>query len=307
LTSNYDGIWRNYLLATYDGVKWFFTGYDMDVVLGLRAMGRYFYPANHDAASFEAVAGMHKLFELIWKYMRPQLRARYKELRESVLSVENVANLFVDFTADIPLPVYVDDVRRWNTIPSSGANNLAQIITNYDLRCRNADKWIENTVGETDLPEQENSGYTNQVPLSKDTDGTIFGEDYNGDGVNDGYIAKTRLSSSGATKESNYTSTTGYIPATSGAVIRIKGGGWSNAGNCYVCSYKSDFSFIAAVNRDGAYGGGTVTWDGEVAVVTLPDNNDIAYVRVSASHDTVGTSSNGPGSYLIVTVNQEIS
>lgn len=156
LTANYDGVQRNYLLATYDGIKWFFTGYDMDVVLGLRAMGKYFYAANNTAASFSVIANTNKLFYLIWKYMRPQLRARYEELRASVMSVENVANMFVDFVADIPSPVYADDVRLYTSIPSTGANNLAQIITYYDLRCRNADEWIKNTSGQTALPEQVN-------------------------------------------------------------------------------------------------------------------------------------------------------
>lgn len=161
LTGNYDGVHRNYLLATYDGVKWFFTPYDMDVVLGLRAMGKYFYPANHDSVSFTTVASMHKLFELIWKYKRPQLRARYNELRSAILSVESVANAFVDFVADIPLTAYVDDVRRWNRIPSSSANSIAQIITYYDLRCRNADEWIKNTSGETAMPQQVNPSVCN--------------------------------------------------------------------------------------------------------------------------------------------------
>ncbi len=153
LTMNYDGIHRNYLLATYDGIKWFFTGYDMDVVLGLRAMGKYFYAANV-SQTFAEIAGSHKVFELIWKYMRPQLRARYKALRAAAMSVENVANMVVDFVADIPLPVYIDDSRMWNTIHSTSANNIAQIITWYDLRCRNADVWIENTSGQTSLPTQ---------------------------------------------------------------------------------------------------------------------------------------------------------
>lgn len=296
LTSNYDGIYRNYLLATYDGVKWFFTGYDMDVVLGLRAMGRYFYPANHDAGSFTAMASQHKLFGLIWKYMRPQFRARYNELRASILSVENVANMFVDFTADIATPVYIDDWRRWNTVPSTSANNLSQIITYYDLRCRNADEWIKSTEGETEMPEQEKpDGYTNQVPISIDTDGTVF----NGKG----WIGETRLSSSGVTKTFDYTSTTGYMPASSGAVVRIKGSNWDNGTGCYVCSYKSDFSFVGAVNSEGIYGGGTVTREGDISIVTLTTNNDIAYVRVSAIGDRV----EGPGADLIVTVNEEIT
>lgn len=385
LTANYDGIYRNYLLSTYDGVKWFFTGYDMDVVLGLRAMGRYFYSANDGAGSFKVVAGQHKLFELIWKYMRPQLRARYEELRLSVLSVENVSNMFTDFIAEIPLSVYVDDNRKWNSIPSSSANNLSHILMYYDLRCRNADEWIKDTSGQTALPEQVKpnvpvlssisvtytggnvpvgtalndltgitvkatysdgstsnitgyslSGtiaegtntitatyegktatftvtgvvekmYTNQVPISIDTDGSVF----NGKG----YIGATRLSSSGSTKDKEYCSTTGYIPASSGAVIRIKGVSWVNksASTNYVCAYDSDFKFISAVNSEGYYGGGTVSGDSEVAIVTLPDDNNIVHVRVSAVHEgtdagysSVTDKTEGPGSYLIVTVNEEI-
>lgn len=307
LTSNYDGIYRNYLLATYDGVKWFFTGYDMDVVLGLRAMGRYFYPANHDAVSFTAMASQHKLFGLIWKYMRPQLRARYNELRASVMSVENVANMFVDFTADIATLVYIDDWRRWNTVPSTSANNLSQIITYYDLRCRNADEWIKSTEGETEMPEQENpDGYTNQVPISIDTDGTVF----NGKG----WVEQTRLSSSGGSKTAEYASTTGYISASSCAVVCIKGVSWTG-GSSYVCAYKSDFSFVSALNGEGAYGGGEiVSRIDDVTTIKLLSNSDIAYIRVSASlsasdagASSVANPKDGPGSYLIVTVNEEIT
>lgn len=388
LTGNYDGLYRNYLLATYDGVKWFFTPYDMDVVLGLRAMGRYFYSADNESMSFTTMANGHKLFNLIWKYMRPKLRARYNALRSTILSVESVANAFVDFVADIPLTAYIDDVRRWNSIPSSGANNLAQIISYYDLRCRNADEWIKSTSGETAMPEQVNPNtcnvtntlsncttsnsattvekgskysatitanngyelssvvvtmggvdvtstvysngvisissvtgdvvitatatakakYTNQVPISIDTDGSIF----NGKG----WIEATRLSSSGATKAESYVTTTGFIPATSGAIVRIAGIKWAtstSSGADYVVSYDSDFNFIAAVNAGGSYGGGTVSGDDSVSVVTLLDNDAIAFVRVSAKHDASDASWNlvenrndGPGDYLIVTVNEEI-
>lgn len=382
LTANYDGYYRNYLLATYDGVKWFFTGYDMDVVLGLRAMGRYFYSAAQDC-TFSGLAGSHKLFGLIWKYMRPQLRARYEELCANVMSVENVANMFVDFVADIPLPVYVDDVRLWNDIQSSSANNLAQIITYYDLRRRNADKWIASTSGETALPTQVNpkifavtntltncttsntvttvsknaaysatitanegyelssvvvtmggvditataysggkitiasvtgnvvitatatevvvSSYTNQVPISIDTDGSIY------NGV--GWIGRTRLSSSGSLSStlSDYVSTTGFIPASSGAVIRIGGTDVKfNSGIHYVIAYDSAFTKLTAVNGEGAYSGGTITDEANgVRAVKLLDNSKIAWVRVTAG--TTSSDINGPGDKLIVTVNEEIT
>lgn len=382
LTANYDGIYRNYLLATYDGVKWFFTGYDMDVVLGLRAMGRYFYSADDSAASFGVIASQHKVFNLIWKYMRPQLRARYNALRASVMSVENVANTFVDFIADIALPVYVDDTRRWNTIPSSGANNLSQIITYYDLRCRNADEWIKNTSGETDLPTQINpsvysvtntlsncsnsnsattvaknssytamitansgyelssvvvtmggvditstaytngaisissvtgdiviaatatevvvSGYTNQVPISIDTDGSIF----NGKG----WIGATRLSSSGTTKANNYSSTTGFIPVKSGDIVRITSLSSTfkfTGGGDYVCIYNSSHTLLDYINgTDLVCAYATAVVDGTLVTMTLAEKSDIAWIRVSASD---AANIEGPCGDMIVTVNEEIT
>ena len=376
LTGNYDGLHRNYLLATYDGVKWFFTGYDMDVVLGLRAMGRYFYPANHNSMSFTNMAAEHKLWGLIWKYMRPQLRARYEELRQSIMSVENVANTFVDFVADIASPVYFDDLRLCPSIPSSGANNLSQIITYYDLRCRNADEWIKNTSGQTALPTQinpsdytitnslsncvnsnstttiaKNGAYTAKITANNGyelssvivkmggvditstaySNGTINIPSVTGNIVITatateivvsgytnqvdvvGYTERTRLSSSGATKTADYSSATGYIPASAGAVIRVKGVNFAKD-NSYICAYKSDQSFIGATSGTNGYTGiGNVTVSGNLATLTLPNNNNIAFVRVSAMHDgndagyTADNALKGPGSYLIVTVNQEIT
>lgn len=308
LTSNYDGVWRNYLLATYDGVKWFFTGYDMDVVLGLRAMGRYFYPANHDAVSFTTVAGMHKLFELIWKYMRPQLRARYNELRASVMSVENVANMFVDFTADIDMTVYIDDWRRWNTVPSTSANNLSQIITYYDLRCRNADEWIKSTDGETEMPEQGGTvGYTNLVPTSINTDGSV----YNSVGYKENY----RLSSSGNESSEAGACVTGYIKFKHGQVIRTVGStGSASNGGMYIGFYNSSFEkvtvqYISAIASE-EQGGSYIQRDDGLYEATVNTGHfgsgnfyeemiQSSYIRVSLNPCS--------GSNMIVTLNEEIT
>lgn len=308
LTSNYDGIFRNYLLATYDGVKWFFTGYDMDVVLGLRAMGKYFYPANHHAVSFTTMASQHKLFRLIWKYMRPQLRARYNELRASVMSVENVANMFVDFTADIDMPVYIDDWRRWNTVPSTSANNLSQIISYYDLRCRNADEWIKSTDGETEMPEQGGTvGYTNLVPTSINTDGSV----YNGVGYKENY----RLSSSGNESSEAGACVTGYIKFKHGDVIRTVGStGSASNGGMYIGFYKSSFEkvtvqYISAIASE-EQGGSYIQRDDGLYEATVNTGHfgsgnfyeemiQSSYIRVSLNPCS--------GSNMIVTLNEEIT
>lgn len=147
--------------------------------------------------------------------------------------------------------------------------------------------------------------YTNKVPTSIGSDGSVL----NGKG----YESQTRLSSSGSTKSGDYTSTTGYISAKSGDVVRIQGVSYDDNSD-YICAYKSDFSFIGASSGTGSYTGlGTITKSGGIATLALPNNSNIAYIRVSAKHDSadakyssVANPIEGPGSYLIVTIDEEI-
>lgn len=53
--------------------------------------------------------------------------------------------------------------------------------------------------------------YTNQIPLSTDTDGSIYGGDYNGDGISDGYQIDTYLSGGNPVTRTGV-ETTGFIP-----------------------------------------------------------------------------------------------
>lgn len=77
----------------------------------------------------------------------------------------------------------------------------------------------------TETEVEGGAAYTNLLPLATDADRTtIYGEDYNGDGVNDGYITGKRLSSSGTLSNENASCVSGLIfPVTEGSVIRIKG------------------------------------------------------------------------------------
>lgn len=77
----------------------------------------------------------------------------------------------------------------------------------------------------TEVEVDGGASYTNRLPLATDTDRTtVYGGDYNGDGVNDGYITGKRLSSSGGISTEAAACTSGFIfPVTEGSVIRIKG------------------------------------------------------------------------------------
>lgn len=133
---------KNYLLSTYDGTKWFFGAYDMDSTFGLWWDGTQFLPDNL-YPTVEWYADYHRAMWLIWNYKRDALKARYAELRAGALSENNVALAFSNFINKIPSTVYMEDAKKWPGIPSTAANNLAQILNWYRMRVAVLDKEME--------------------------------------------------------------------------------------------------------------------------------------------------------------------
>lgn len=92
----------------------------------------------------------------------------------------------------------------------------------------------------TQTTEVGGSAYTNLLPKAVDTDGvTIYGGDYNGDGVNDGYKTGTRLSGSSGNPASSQEAmcTSGFMPASDGAILRIKSAVPVTGVTAYVITY----------------------------------------------------------------------
>ena len=312
LTKGTDATKKNYIMVTFDGTKWVFSAYDMDTVFGSTDYGASFTTAN-GTPNFSSMASQHALFAIIWKYMRPQLRARYKAIRESVFNEIQASYLSYNFTAKIPFQVSLADMMKHNRITASNAGNIEQILTYLRLRLAVVDEWIEDTTGETELPEQVNPDeqpYTNLVPTSIDADGNI----YNGTG----YKEKTRLSSSGVEKEADFHMTFGYMPVKGGDTIRFKGKGkdgtdaiWYDSASKinYICVYDADFKFLYAGNASGEYGANsfveTMSLEDAVSVIKLKNVEKIAYFRMNVWHTYSSTGMDG--SSAIITVNEEIT
>lgn len=155
----------------------------------------------------------------------------------------------------------------------------------------------------------ESENYTNLVPTSTDTDGSI----YNGVGYKD----DTRLSSSGGVSSTAQAGsvTTGFIPYTPTDVIRMKGAEWLNAttnyqGHYYLNFYKSDKSFIEGMNSQNYESDFvnqvTATYDEATGITTfvLKDGSDMHSRLASAAYFRINAY--GSGADLIVTVNEEI-
>lgn len=129
-----DGIDHNYLLTTFDGVKWYFTNYDRDRTYGISADDTYFF-SPFDTVTFASVANTNRLFELIKANKVDELKARAVALRNGAMSEAGVMDVFVNFMQAIPTQLLDEDVRLYPTIPSTNVHNLAQILNWYRLRC----------------------------------------------------------------------------------------------------------------------------------------------------------------------------
>lgn len=147
---------------------------------------------------------------------------------------------------------------------------------------------------------EEPASYKNQVPISIDTDGSVFNHC--------GYMNGYRLSSSGIAKANEYCTVTGYIPAVGGNVIQIGGIPWHCNGSMnYLCAYDSDFNYIGGIY--GTAGGSYTTviyseyeLSNELSTIKLAPLSNIAYIRVNCHNATVPDGAN-----MIVTVNEEIA
>ena len=155
----------------------------------------------------------------------------------------------------------------------------------------------------------------NWVPLSTDTDGSI----YNGVGYKD----NVRLSSSGGVSSSAQTgsATTGFIPFGGDTdIIRIKGAEWldtyaSTGGHYYINFYDANKKFLTGLAAS-AYATQSLT---HVIVITC-DDKGVTTFDLNENYGTTNAFLNdvreasyfrlnayGKGEDLIVTVNEEIA
>ena len=141
LISHTDGRAKNFLLHTFDGVKWGFTAYDMDTVFGNHFDGTAYYKA--DVSPTFTYYVVSKIMNLIYKYDKERLKARYNKIRQTVFSEDNVSYMFYNYLVNIPKALFDEEVKIWNTLPGTQTNNINQILNNFRLRCELLDNEIK--------------------------------------------------------------------------------------------------------------------------------------------------------------------
>lgn len=124
-----DGLAKNMLLATYDMTKWYLCPYDMDATFDLDWEGEIldeydrippYYPYNNRYSS---------LLTCIMDSYTNEYKARYFELRKSVLSYSSIVNEFEKYIAIYGEDIYIQDTINFPEIPSVSDNTLNSLRT----------------------------------------------------------------------------------------------------------------------------------------------------------------------------------
>lgn len=158
---------------------------------------------------------------------------------------------------------------------------------------------------EYDIAEEPEEEIINQIPISTDLNGAIYGGDYDGDGVNDGYKIDTRLGSDGTDRTgATGKCATGFIPITAGDILYFS--------NCELVKTETyTNNQIACYNADKTYVG-TIYMDTispEYYTFTFDENNNLIMLNTTGIHAGtayVRISANYIGADSIITINQEI-
>lgn len=151
-------------------------------------------------------------------------------------------------------------------------------------------------------------GYNNLLPSATDTDRkTIYGGDYNGDGVRDGYLLGYRLSSSGSLSSvsNNDCCVSGFIPVSDGDIVRIKGTKTVNGLATYVIAYNASNAKTGYktfnTQANGAYG--TSDW--------LTQKDGVLIIPITSANFGSGFNAIRFSGWIdensIVTINEEIT
>jgi hypothetical protein len=122
-----DNLGKNYLMAKKDNMKWTMSPYDMDCVYGNSLRGNSYDMAT-SRPTFATIASTHQLMGIIKTYKADALKARWNELRQTVLSEANFQNILWNFAAQIPANVYAYEAVVWPSVPGTTTNNAHQMI-----------------------------------------------------------------------------------------------------------------------------------------------------------------------------------
>lgn len=134
LLNNDDGIFRNYLLQTFNGKKWYFAAYDLDATFGRTPdfLEHTLASSNTNdwrdhGVTFENVISSNRLMYQLWKFHETDILNRARDLINGVMSVSAVDTAFVDYVRKIPQIALNEEIKTWPGTPNTAVDNVNRI------------------------------------------------------------------------------------------------------------------------------------------------------------------------------------
>lgn len=159
-----DAYGKNQIYMTYDGQKWIASMYDMDSTWGLYWNGSKFVTTDYARTSYEDFVSTQSGGEGNLLYIRleqcfySELQARWTELKNGALSIENIINRFERFTDIAPSELVKEDYASttgggsFTGIPSQSTNNIQQIRAFALARQAWCDEYIAGLTPSEEVP-----------------------------------------------------------------------------------------------------------------------------------------------------------
>ena len=129
LCNHLDGLGKNVIMMTYDGVIWGASLYDMDTIYGAYWDGTKFIATDYQCPE-QYQEKYNRLWERIETCFGAELYARYKELRQGALSLSNIIKHVEEIYDVIPDRVFADEKAKWTSLPQVDANTMTR-FRNY--------------------------------------------------------------------------------------------------------------------------------------------------------------------------------
>lgn len=140
-----DGLAKNMLMVTYDGIHWGAILYDMDSIYGAWYDGSRFV-----ATDYKCPEQYQETNSLLWQRIETcfvdELKARYNELRQGALSLGNIITHVEEIYDLIPDRVFNDDKAKWTAMPSLNTNTITRFRNYMRDRAVYVDNYINNLV-----------------------------------------------------------------------------------------------------------------------------------------------------------------
>ena len=141
-----DGLAKNMLLATYDMAKWYLCPYDMDATFDLDGEGDILDEYDADPPYYPYNNRYSSLLTCIMDGYTNEYKARYFELRKSVLSYSSIINEFEKYIATYGEDIYIQDTINFPEIPSVSDNTLNALRTFVEDRLNYLDDYYRQVI-----------------------------------------------------------------------------------------------------------------------------------------------------------------